>query len=83
MKSWKSDIVRNTLSTLCADAEKNIPVFLIIEGKEKKIYPIDSIGSNQKCIVIRAFADESRAQEEIKEMNDDRAWLERIERYRQ
>lgn len=83
MKTWKSKTVLDTLISLQLDVKKKVPVFIIIEGKESKVYPIDTIGTNQKSIVIRAFADEAKPFEKIKELNDDSVLLERTIRYNQ
>ena len=83
MKTWKLKDVTETLHQLAEDVKTNIPAFVIVEGKEKKVYPIDTIGTNQRSIVIRVFADEARPFEEIYQLNNDSVWLERVQRYNQ
>ena len=70
---FTSEIIKDTIETLEQDSGKeSLPVYVKVQYSEdiEEIYPVDAIGSNQKCIII-SVGSKLLMPSEIEELDED------------
>ena len=79
MKTWKLNETIDTLKILDEHCGKPVPVYMQIRlNGVDLIFPIVSIGTNSKSVLISANIEDSVAKKKIKSLNDKLGFVERV-----